>query len=97
VGDVDVQADGEHRYAATLTTSGGVSSQHVVTCDDELLERLMATPADEPVLVRRVLEVLVSAADQAEADGDDAVLPAVVDLRELDRARPELLPSLPLR
>lgn len=97
MGDVDVQADGEHRYAATLTTSGGVSTQHVVTCDDDLLERLRATPADEPVLVRRVLEVLVTAADQAEADGSLAAVPSVVDLRELDRERPDLLPSLPLR
>lgn len=97
MGDVDVQADGEHRYAATLTTAGGVSSRHVVTCDPELLERLMATRADEPVLVRRVLEVLVEAADRAESDGNLAAVPTVVDLRELDRERPDLLPSLPLR
>ena len=95
--DVDVQADGAHRYAATLTTTGGVRSQHVVTADPELLARLQATAADEPVLVRRVLEVLAVAADEAEAADDDRAVPAVIDLAELDRQRPDLLPSLPLR
>lgn len=97
MGNVDVQADGEHRYAATLTTTGGMVSEHVVTCDSDLLERLEATEAEEPILVRRVLEVLVEAADAAEADGDIAAVPTVVDLRELDRERPDLLASLPLR
>ncbi|MCI2238859.1 hypothetical protein MO973_28985 [Paenibacillus sp. TRM 82003] len=97
MGAVDVQADGEHRYAATLTTAGGTSSSHVVTCDAGVLEELGATAADEPVLVRRVLEVLVRSADEAEAAGRTPAVPEVVDLRELDRQVPDLLPNLPLR
>ncbi len=91
-----MQADGEHRYAATLTTAGGVSSEHVVTCDERVLAVAGATPAEEPVLVRRVLEVLVRAADEAEAAGRPSALPAVLDLDALDRERPDLLPGLPL-
>lgn len=97
MGEVDVQADGEHRYAATLTTSGGARSEHVVTCDEEVLEHAGATSAEEPVLVRRVLEVLLRAAEDAEASGHVAAVPSLIDLRELDRERPELLPGLPLR
>ncbi|WP_432482395.1 hypothetical protein [Kineococcus esterisolvens] len=93
---MDVQADGEHRYAATLTTARGASSEHVVTCDEEVLAKAGATTAEEPVLVRRVLEVLVRAADEAEAAGETPAVPRVVDLRELDRQHPELLPNLPL-
>ncbi|MEZ0164934.1 hypothetical protein AB2L27_09170 [Kineococcus sp. LSe6-4] len=91
-GDIDVWADGEHRYRAVLETSAGRRSEHVVTSDADLLERIHATDAEEPFLVRRVLEVLL---DAAETSGGD--VPEVVDLRELDRERPELLPSVPLR
>ncbi|WP_369054921.1 hypothetical protein [Kineococcus terrestris] len=104
--EVEVRADGAHRYAAVLTTATG-SSEHVVTADEELLARLDVTAAEEPVLVRRVLEVLAAALDRAERDdagpGDDpaggraAVLPALIDLAALERERPELLRDLPLR
>ena len=91
-GDIDVRADGEHRYRAVLETSDGRRSEHLVTSDAELLERVHATAAEEPFLVRRVLEVLL---DTVETSGGE--VPAVVDLRELDRERPELLASVPLR
>ncbi|WP_432547340.1 hypothetical protein [Kineococcus sp. SYSU DK004] len=105
--EVEVRADGAHRYAAVLTTGSGSSSEHVVTADEELLARLDVTAAEEPVLVRRVLEVLAAALDEAERDdagpGDDpaggraAVLPTHIDLAALERERPELLRDLPLR
>jgi len=92
VGEIDVRADGEHRYAAALTTNAGSTTEHSVVSDPGLLERLHATDADEPFLVRRVLEVLLDAAENSEGD-----VPPVVDLRALDAERPELLASLPLR
>ncbi len=91
-GEIDVRADGEHRYRAVLETSSGERTEHLVTSDAELLERIQATEAEEPFLVRRVLEVLL---ETVESSGGE--VPAVVDLRELDRERPELLPSVPLR
>ncbi|MGI4895612.1 MAG: hypothetical protein ACRYF3_10925 [Janthinobacterium lividum] len=97
MGDVDVKAAGEHRYSASLTTAGGSRSEHVVTTDPQLLERLQATRAEEPILVRRLLEVFVAAADQAERDGNPTAVPTLIDLGELDRERPDLLASLPLR
>ncbi|PRY15954.1 hypothetical protein [Kineococcus rhizosphaerae] len=92
MGEIDVVADGEHRYRAALVTADGARSEHVVTSDSELLERVRATEAEEPFLVRRVLEVLLEA---SENSGNP--VPPVVDLRQLDRERPELLPSVPLR
>ena len=96
MGNVDVSADGEHRYAAVLTTAGGRRSEHVVVSDPLLLERLQVTDTEEPFLVRRVLELLVGAADSAEAEGDRPAVPGVIDLTALDRERPELLPSVAL-
>jgi hypothetical protein len=92
MGEIDVRADGEHRYAAALTTADGTTTEHVVVSDPDLLERLHATEAEEPFLVRRVLEVLLEAAENSAAD-----VPAVVDLTALDAERPDLLPSVPLR
>ncbi|WP_432541669.1 hypothetical protein [Kineococcus sp. SYSU DK002] len=89
---IDLVADGEHRYLATLRGSDGTRTEHVVTSDPDLLERVAVTPAEEPFLVRRVVEVLL---ETAETSG--GTVPAVVDLRELDAARPELLRSVPLR
>ncbi|GAA0301921.1 hypothetical protein [Kineococcus aurantiacus] len=92
MGEIDVVADGEHRYRARLGTTDGASTEHVVTSDAGLLERVRATAAEEPILVRRVLEVLVEA---SQTSGNP--LPEVIDLRRLDAERPELLPSVPLR
>ncbi|NAZ81686.1 hypothetical protein GTR02_07625 [Kineococcus sp. R8] len=97
MGDVDVRADGEHRYLAAITTTGGRRTEHVVASDPQLLADLRMTAAEEPFLVRQVLDVLARAADAAEQDGPGAGLPDVIDLRELDRERPDLLASLPLR
>ncbi|WP_432563127.1 hypothetical protein [Kineococcus sp. SYSU DK003] len=91
-GEIDVVADGAHRYRAVLTSGTGRSSEHVVVSDSALLERVQATEAEEPVLVRRVLEVLLEAAENSAGD-----VPPVIDLDQLDRERPELLPSVPLR
>jgi len=96
VSDVDVRADGEHRYRAAITTAAGRRTEHVVVCEAQLLEDLQVTAAEEPFLVRQVVEVLAAAADAGEQDGSGATVPEVVDLRELDRERPDLLASLPL-
>jgi len=95
--DVDVRADGAHRYLAVITTAAGRRTEHVVACDEELLAELQVTAAEEPFLVRQVLDVLARAADAGEQDGSGATVPEVIDLRELDRERPDLLASLPLR
>jgi len=95
--DVDVRADGEHRYRAVITTAEGRRTEHVVACDEQLLAELQVTAAEEPFLVRQVLDVLARAADAGERDGSGATVPEVVDLRELDRQRPDLLAGLPLR
>jgi hypothetical protein len=97
VSDVDVRADGEHRYLAAITTTGGRRTEHVVALDAQLLAELQVTAAEEPFLVRQVLDVLARAADAGERDGSGATVPQLVDLRELDRERPDLLASLPLR
>ncbi|MFB9377441.1 hypothetical protein ACFFKU_14815 [Kineococcus gynurae] len=90
--DVDVRADGEHRYVAALIRSTGDESRHEVRSDADLLAELGLTAAEEPFLVRRVLELL------AEANEDPgAQVPEVIDLRVLDAERPDLLRSLPLR
>lgn len=89
---IDLVADGEHRYLATLRASDGTLSEHVVTSDAALLERVAVADAQEPLLVRRVVEVLL---ETAETSG--GTVPAVIDLRELDAARPDLLASVPLR
>lgn len=108
-GEIDVVADGEHRYAAVLTTSAGTRTEHVVTSDPDLLAKLSVTDAEEPFLVRRVLELLLDAAEAAEAaegtgnaGGDDQgvaapAVPSVIDLRTLDAERPDLLATVPLR
>ena len=88
--ELDVRADGLHRYAATITTDEGTSHEHAVTCDEDLLAELGLGKTEEPLLVRRALEVLARSADPAG-------LPGVIDLRELHRQRPDLLPSLTLR
>jgi hypothetical protein len=95
--DVDVRADGQHRYLAAITTTAGRRTEHVVSLDAQLLAELQVTAAEEPFLVRQVLDVLARAADAGEQDGSGATVPEVVDLRELDRQRPDLLASLPLR
>ena len=94
--DVDVRADGEHRYLAAITTAAGTRTEHVVASDPQLLAELQLTTAEEPFLVRQVLVLLARAADAGEQDGTDATVPEVIDLRELDREHPDLLPSLPL-
>ncbi|MFD0482242.1 hypothetical protein ACFQ46_06515 [Kineococcus sp. GCM10028916] len=96
-GAIDVSADGEHRYAAVLTTAAGTRTEHLVTSDTALLEKLQATSADEPFLVRRVLEVLLQAEEAAEEAGHLPALPTVIDLTALDAERPDLLASIPLR
>jgi hypothetical protein len=96
-GVIDVNADGEHRYAAVLTTGAGSRTEHIVTSDSHLLEKLQATAAQEPMLVRRVLEVLLEAEEAAEEQGRLPALPTVIDLRALDAERPDLLASIPLR
>ncbi|NIZ92640.1 hypothetical protein [Kineococcus rubinsiae] len=95
--DVDVRADGEHRYLAAITTAAGRRTEHVVASDPQLLEELRMTAAEEPFLVRQVVDLLARAADAGEQDGSGATVPEVIDLRELDRERPDLLASLPLR
>ena len=97
MGEIDVSADGAHRYAAVLTTSAGTRSEHVVTSDPAVLAKVSVTDAEEPFLVRRVLEVLLEAEEASEAGGNPPALPAVIDLRTLDAERPDLLASIPLR
>jgi hypothetical protein len=96
MGEIDVSADGVHRYAAVLTTSAGTRTEHVVTSAPAVLEKVAATATEEPFLVRRVLEVLLAAEEAAEAEGHPAPLPAVIDLSALDAERPDLLASIPL-
>jgi hypothetical protein len=96
MGEIDVSADGAHQYTAVLTTSAGTRTEHVVTSDPALLEKVSVTDTEEPFLVRRVLEVLLQAEEAAEAEGHLPALPAVIDLRALDAERPDLLASLPL-
>ena len=94
--DLDVRADGEHRYAATTTAPDGTTARHEVLSHPELLAELGLGPAEEPLLVRRALEELVRAADRG-AGAATGGLPAVIDLRLLHEEHPELLRSLTLR
>ncbi|NHC44150.1 hypothetical protein [Motilibacter aurantiacus] len=54
--DIDVTADGEHAYCATL----GERTLRV-TVDPRLLEELGLTTVQEPLLLRRVLDGLPAA------------------------------------
>ncbi|GAA4660541.1 hypothetical protein [Kineococcus glutinatus] len=86
--ELDLQADGSHRYLATTTTADGTAREHTVLCDEELLAELGLGRTEEPLLVRRALETMLRAA------GEDGELPAVIDLRALGEERPELLDAL---
>lgn len=52
--DIDLTADGSHAYKATVS---GV--QHRVVVGDALLESMGVTAAEEPLVVRRTLELAV--------------------------------------
>jgi hypothetical protein len=60
VPSLDVRADGEHRYAVECVDSSGTVRHYEVECPPALLEELSLEPADEPVLVRCALELLLT-------------------------------------
>ncbi len=57
--ELDIRADGEHRYRASLTTDDGTVSEYVVEVPQGLLADLNLEAADEPTLVRTALEMLL--------------------------------------
>jgi len=57
--DLDIRADGEHRYLAGLTTDDGTTNEYVVEVPEALLTDLNLEAADEPTLVRTALELLL--------------------------------------
>lgn len=73
--EIDVRADGEHRYAVSVA-----ERQHTVSVPESLLGELQLTDADEPVLVRQALELLLVNGDQD--------LPASFALTEVEALRP---------
>lgn len=57
---LDIRADGEHRYRADVTGADGKPSQYVVQVPESLLDELNLEPADEPLLVRTALDLLLA-------------------------------------
>ena len=95
--ELDVRADGEHRYAATTTSPDGTGNlEHTVLSDPALLAELGLGRVEEPLLVRRALEQLVRTT-QRHGDGAGSALPPVIDLAQLHAEDPDLLRNLTLR
>jgi len=86
VSDLDIRADGEHRYLAEVTDEDGASSEYTVEVPESLLDELNLEPADEPLLVRSALELLL--AKHGEALGNS------FGLDEAVRAYPGFLDEL---
>lgn len=84
--ELDITADGEHRYRTQAGEDGPV---YRVTVTGAVLEELHLTDADEPTLVRKALEVL------ATQDGSWAV-PEDFTLEDAERAYPGLLEQVRL-
>lgn len=86
--ELDLRADGAHRYAVTLTAPGDdtLSVTHVVSVPPSLLEELQLTLADEPVLVRQAVELLAS--------GERPPLPERFSLTDAEQLRPGLTEEL---
>ena len=95
--DLDVRADGEHRYVATTASPDGTGTlEHAVLSAPDLLADLGLGPVEEPLLVRRALEQLVRTTQRGPGQ-PRAALPEVIDLPQLHAENPELLRNLTLR
>lgn len=77
--ELDVTADGEHRYRART----GDGRSYTVTVTAGVLDELHLADADEPTLVRKALELLVAQ--------DAGELPASFTLEDAERLYPGLL------
>jgi hypothetical protein len=76
VTDLDIRADGEHRYRADVTDAHGATGEYVITVPERLLDELNLETADEPLLVRSALELLLARHGEvldADFGLDDAV------------------------
>lgn len=60
VPSLDVRADGEHRYAVDMVDVSGTARSYAVECPPALLDELSLERADEPVLVRCALELMLA-------------------------------------
>lgn len=75
--ELDVRADGEHRY---VVSGPEPAREHTISVPESLLDELRLTDADEPVLVRQALELLL-----AKGDHD---LPRDFALTDVEALRP---------
>ena len=83
--ELDITADGEHRYRAQAGEDGPT---YHVTVTQAVLDELHLTDADEPTLVRKALEVL--------ATQDAGALPREFSLEDAERTYPGLLEQVRL-
>jgi len=85
--DLDVRAAGEGLYEADVVAADGQGSRHLIEADAAALDRLHATAADEPFVVRRALELVLRRSDGVG-------LAERATLTELDAAYPGVLSEL---
>lgn len=83
--ELDVRAAGEHAYEAEVVSADGATTTSQVAVETDVLVELGATDADEPLVVRRALELVL------EVGG---ALPERTSLGALGRDYPALLPEL---
>ena len=78
---LDITAAGRHVYDVTITHQSGATTAHQVTVPESLLAELRLSAAQEPLLVRASLVVLL--------EHDPAAVPERFTLDEVGAAIPE--------
>lgn len=80
MGNLDITADGEHRYVATVTREDGTTRDYTVQVPTSLLSELNLSDADEPLVVRAALEMIL--------DRPDPTLPQTFSLGDAEKTYP---------
>lgn len=57
--DLDIRADGEHRYLVSVTADDGSTTEYTVEVPQSLVDELNLEAPDEPAMVRTALDLLL--------------------------------------
>ncbi len=78
---LDIRAGGIHRYDVTITHGSGATTRHCVSVPERLLADLGVSAAQEPLLVRASMALLL--------EHEPASLPERFSLADIDAALPD--------